>query len=106
MSDLLFQNLSSIQSNAQPAPPTIASAATITVTHKLTFITGTVPIATIVPPVTGFHEIALIFTNIAPVAFLTTGNIKTALQPIQNLPVFLFWDPVTALYWGFSGTLT
>ena len=104
--DLTFQNLSSVQSNEQPTPPTIASAATIAITHKMTFLTGTVQLATIIPPVTGFHEIVLVFTNATPGAFVTTGNIQAALQPIQNLPVFLFYDPVSAKYWGFPGTLT
>ena|ERR1700681_554755 len=106
MADLTFQNFSSIQSGAQPTPPTIASAATIAPTHKLTFVTGTVQLATITPPVTGFCELALVFTNASPGAFVTTGNIKTAIQPIQNLPVFLFYDPISALWWGFPGTLT
>ena len=104
--DLTFQNISSVQSSSQPTLPTIASATTIAVTHKMTFLTGTVQLATIIPPVTGFHEIVLVFTNATPGAFVTTGNIQAALQPIQNLPVFLFYDPVSAKYWGFPGTLT
>lgn len=106
MSDLLFQQLSTVQSNLQPNPPTIASAATISPQNLITFLTGTVQLATINAPVTGSHMLILIFTNAAPGAFVTTGNIKQAYQPIQNLPVVLFFDPVTALYWGFPGTLT
>src|SRR5260370_13278494 len=99
MPDLLFQQFSTVQSNLQPNPPTIASAATITPTTLMTFLTGTVQLATINPPVTGQHILVLIFTNASPGAFVTTGNIKSALQPIQNLPVVLFYDPITALYW-------
>ena len=106
MSDLLFQQLSTVQSNLQPTPPTIASATTIAPSTRLTFVTGVVAVATITPPVTGYHELLLVFTNAAPAAMLTTGNIKTAFQPIQNLPVLLCYDPVTALYWGSVGTLT
>ncbi len=106
MSDLLFQNFSTVQSNEQPAPSTIASAATITPLSLITFLTGTAQLATINPPVTGQHMLVLIFTNGSPGAFVTTGNIKAAYQPIQNLPVVLFYDPITALYWGFPGTLT
>lgn len=106
MSDPLFQNLSTVQSNKQPTPPTIASAATIAPQTLMTFLTGTVQLATIVPPVTGCHMLVLVFTNGSPGAFVTTGNIKAAYQPIQNLPVVLFYDPTTALYWGFPGTLT
>src|SRR6266850_6925956 len=99
MSDLLFQQLSTVQSNEQPTPPTIASAATIAPQTFLTFVTGTVQVATITPPVTGMHLLLLIFTNASPGATLTTGNIKNAVQPIQNLIVFCVYDPVTALYW-------
>ena len=106
MPDLLFQQFSTAQSNLQPTPSTIASAATIAPTSLLTFLTGTVQLATITPPLTGMHMLVLIFTNASPGAFVTTGNIKAAYQPIQNLPVVLFYDPVTALYWGFPGTLT
>jgi hypothetical protein len=106
MSDLYAQNFSSFQTNQQPLPPTIASAATIAPITRLTFITGTTQVATITPPMTGHHELVLIFTNGSPGALLTSGNIKTALQPIQNLPIVLQWDPVTALYWGCAGTLT
>ena len=106
MSDNLFQNFSTVQSNEQPVPSTIASAATITPLTLITFLTGTVQLATINPPVTGQHMLVLIFTNGSPGAFVTTGNIKATYQPIQNIPVVLFYDPVTALYWGFPGTLT
>ena len=100
MIDSLFQQLSTVQSNLQPVPPTIASAATIAPVNLLTFVTGTVALATITPPVAGAHMLILIFTNAAPAAMVTTGNIKGAYQPVQNTPVFLFWDPVSALYWG------
>ena len=106
MADNLFQNFSTVQSNEQPVPNTIAAAATITPLTLITFLTGTTQLATINPPVTGQHMLVLIFTNASPGAFVTTGNIKAAYQPIQNLPVVLFYDPVTALYWGFPGTLT
>ena len=106
MSDLAFQQLSTVQSNVQPNPPTIASAAIISPQTLVTFLTGTAQVATINPPVTGQHMLVLIFTNGSPGAFVTTGNIKAAYQPIQNLPVVLFYDPITALYWGFPGTLT
>ena len=100
MSDLLQQQLSTVQDITQPNPPTIASATTISPTTRLTFITGNVAIATINPFTTGYHEIVLIFTNGAPAAFAINGNIKTASQPVQNRPVFLEYDPVTALWWN------
>jgi len=106
MSDLLFEQLSTVQSSLQPSPPTIASAATISPNTLITFLTGTTQVATINPPVTGVHMLVLIFTNASPGAFVTTGNLQAALQPIQNLPVVLFYDTVSGKYWGFPGTLT
>lgn len=99
MADLNFQDFSTVQSNKQPLPATIASAATIAPTSFLTFLTGTVTIATITPPVSGVHMLALCFTNGAPGVFLTSGNIQIAYQPITNRPILLIYDPATAKYW-------
>jgi hypothetical protein len=99
MSDLNFQNFSSVQSVQQPQPVTQAAAATITPTTRLTFLSGTTQLATITPPVTGHHELVLVFTDANPGAFLTTGNLKTAYTPIQNRPIALQYDPITAKYW-------
>lgn len=100
MADGQFQNFSTVQSNLQPAPVTIAAATTITPTSLVTFLTGTTQVATINPPVSGIHMLVLIFTNGSPGALLTSGNIKTGTAPAQNIPVLLFWDPITALYWS------
>lgn len=100
MSDLDFQQLSTVQSKVQQKPNTYASAATIDPIHFLTFITGTVQLENITPPVTGAHLLVLVFTDASPGAFLTTGNIVTAIQPIQNEPVFLVWDPNSGNYYG------
>ena len=99
MSDLNFQNFSTVQSDQQLFPPTIASAATIAPTSMLTFLTGTVQVATVTPPVTGAHVLWFVFTNGSPGALLTSGNIETAYTPIQNRPFFMVYDPSTAKYW-------
>lgn len=99
MSDLLHQQLSTVQSDKQPSSPTIASAATIAPLTKLTFLTGTVTVATITPPVSGYCELTLCFTNASPGVFLTSGNIQIAYQPVQNRPVDLCYDPVSAKWW-------
>lgn len=104
MSDLEFQNFSTVQSNSQLAPPTIAAAATVAPTNFLTFLTGTTQLVTITPPVTGCHMLAFCFTNASPGALLTSGNIKSAYTPIQNRIFFLIYDPSTALYWVMSVT--
>ena len=95
-------NIAEPQSKQNKLPNTIASAATIVPVHKLTFLTGTVQLATITPPVPGFHVLYLCFTNGAPGLFLTSGNIQIAYQPIQNRPIGLLYDPSTAKYWALA----
>ncbi len=92
-------NLGFPQSEQNKQPNTIASAATVAPVHIMTFLTGTVQLATITPPMPGYHQLVFVFTNAAPGAFLTTGNIQIAYTPIQNRPIILHYDPVTAKYW-------
>ena len=106
MSDLLFQNLSTVQSNQQPQPNTVASAATIAPVTLITFVTGTTQVANITPPVTGQHMLILIFTDGSPGTFLTSGNVLTAVVPTQNLPSFFFYDPIQAKYYGCASNVT
>lgn len=97
--DLVQGNFATNQGKTTPTPPTIDSAATIAPTTALTFVLGTVQVATVTPPLEGYHEVVLCFTNAAPGALLTSGNIKTAYTPIQNRPFKLYFDPTTAKYW-------
>jgi hypothetical protein len=106
MSDLLHQNFQLGQSNLQPMPVTMAAAATVAPTTLLTFLSGTTQIATITPPVTGTHVLIFIFTDAAPGVLLTTGNILTAVEPTQNIPVILVYNPITAKYSGGELKLT
>ncbi len=97
--DLLFQNFSTVQNQNQPKPNTIASTTTIAPSTFFTFVSGTIDIATITPPVTGQHMLVLSFTNGSPGDLLTTGNIVVASTLIiQNKPVLLFYDPNQAKY--------
>ena len=106
MSVLNFQDISTVQSELQQKPATLASAATIAPITFLTFITGTVQIATITPPVPGCHLLITIHTNAAPVDYLTTGNILNAVDPAQNLMNFFVYDPIQAKYYGCASNLT
>lgn len=92
MSDLLHQNLDVAQSNKQPDPATIASAATIAPTNRFSFISGNTEVSTITPPTTGYCEVTLCFTHAAPPVFGVGGNILTAYQPIQNRPITLCYN--------------
>lgn len=99
MSDLEFQNLSTVASDQQPKPVTIASAASIAPSTFLTFVSGTVAIATVTPPVSGAHMLCLVFTTTTPVAFTTTGNIKAVATPTTSLPVYLTYNPLDSKYY-------
>lgn len=100
MPDLNFQDLSTVASGQQPKPATIASAATVAPSTFLTFISGTVAIATITPPVTGAHMLVFVFTTTTPTAFTTTGNIKAVATPTTNLPVVLVYNPIEGKYYA------
>lgn len=104
MSDLNFQDLSTVASDKNPKPVTIASAATVAPTTFLSFISGTVAIATVTPPASGAHMLCFIFTTTTPTAFTTTGNIKYVSTPTQNIPHFLIYNPIEGKY--YSGEVT
>jgi hypothetical protein len=99
MSDLQHQDLEPVQSSLQPLPPTLASATTMAPTTFLSFVSGTTAVATITAPASGSHMLCFVFTTTTPVAFTTTGNIKTVATPTQNVPVFLIYNPVEAKYY-------
>lgn len=91
MSDLEHQDLNVAQSDKQPDPSTLASAATLAPTTRFVFVTGTVEVATITPPTSGYCELVVCFTNGSPAAFATSGNLKTAYQPVQNRPIHMYY---------------
>ena len=99
MSDLNFQNFSPVQSDKQPLPVTLASAATVTPTTAFTRLTGTTPVTTITPPVTGYHELTFVFSSAYSTAFNTGGNIHAAYTSVADRPVKVYYDPRTALYY-------
>src|SRR6267142_6472717 len=100
MSDLLFQQFSTVQSNAQLGPATIAAATTIAPTTGLTFVTGTTNIATITSPVTGAIMIGLVFTTTTPGSILTTGNVSVgSTLVVQNRLNLLWYDPASVKWY-------
>lgn len=106
MSDLLFQNFSTVQSQLQPLPVSMAAATTIAPSTLLTILSGTAQLATITPPVTGQHMLFLVFTDTTPGTTLTTGNIANAVVPTQNVPSCFLYNPATAKYYGWANNLT
>lgn len=100
MSDLNFQNLSTVQDQLQPMPVTLASATTIAPATFLTFVSGTTDIKTITPPVTGTHLLTMVFTDSSPGDVLTTGNILIGTTTVaQNSIVLFVYDPTQAKYY-------
>ncbi len=96
MSDLDFQNLSTVQSDKQPTPKNIASIATIEPTTFLTTLTGTTSITNIVPPVEGTH--LLMFISNAATPFAATGNITAAFTMAAATPAFAVYNPISGQY--------
>lgn len=97
--DLNFQNMSTVQNQNQPTPKTLASAATIAPTTFMTTVSGTVPVTTITPPVTGQHMLALRFITASPGVTGTTGNIGISTTTVVNKILQMFYDPTTAKYY-------
>lgn len=98
MSDLNFQNFSTVQSAQQPSPVTITAAATIAPKTFLTVLSGTTAVATITPPVTGCHMLAIV-AGTTTAAYTTTGNITgiTTAGDTTNPQLFIY-NPLTGKY--------
>jgi hypothetical protein len=103
MSDLNHQQFSTVQSVAQPLPTTLASAATLTPTTKFTRVTGTTKITTIVPPVSGYCELTLVFTSAYADALdtgvVTKGGIAVKYTSVIDRPIDVCFDPRTGLWY-------
>jgi hypothetical protein len=95
-------SLNPLQSRLGAFPQTIPSQATIMPVVPTIFISGTVSIETVVPPTDGMHQLTLIFTDASPGIFLTSGNIESAVQPVQNCSVTLTFNPITNKYFPSS----
>ena len=92
------------QSEQNAKPNTIASAATITPTHKFTRLTGTTEVTTITPPnAGGYCELTLVFTsayaNALNTGVATRGGIAVAYTSVANRPIDVCYDPRTGLWY-------
>jgi len=100
MSDLMFQDLSTVQNNLQQKPVTIPSAATITPKSFLTILSGTTPVSTISPPTTGCCMLAFLWTTGTVGAFTSVGgNIGVTVTTVTNRPMLMIWNPLTGLWY-------
>ena len=110
MDDLNYQNLSTVQNNLQPGPVTFTAAATLAPKTFLSIISGTTALATITPPVTGAHMLAIVAATTNFAGFVTSGNILVASltnSTVWNSRLNLFvYNPLTAKYYPIFGTWT
>ncbi len=100
--DLLFQNISTVQSNQQPMPVTMAAAATIAPTTFLTILSGNTAVARITPPVTGTHMLAIVPGTTT--GFTTGGNVAGATTTVASRVYLFVYNPITGNYSVVSST--
>ena len=102
MSDLNFQNFNTVQSDKQPLPVTLTAAATIAPTTFLTRLSGNTAVATITPPVSGSHMLAIIPGTTT--GFTSTGNVVGGTTTVASRVYLFVYDPVAAKYYLVSST--
>lgn len=102
MSDLEHQNLATVQSNLQPLPVTMTAAATIAPTTFLTILSGNTAVATITPPVTGAHMLAIMPGTTT--GFTTGGNVSGGTTTVATRVYLFVYNPIAATYYLVSST--
>ena len=102
MSDLNFQDISTVLSKLQPLPVTITAAATIVPKTFLTILSGNTAVATITPPVTGTHMLAIMAGTTT--GFTTGGNISGATTTVASRVYLFVYNPIAATYYLVSST--
>lgn len=106
MDDLNFNQLQTVQSNLQPDPVTMASAANIEPTTKMTILTGATPVTTIVRPVSGYHELTFLCRAGTASHFATGGTgtatrgiIGVTVTSVTNRPIIFYYNPLDNTYY-------
>ena len=102
MSELLFQDLSTVQSSKQPSPVRVTAAATIAPKTFMTWVTGNTAIATITPPITGCHMLCIVPGTTT--GFTTGGNISGGTTTVANKAYLFVYDTINATYYLVSST--
>jgi len=101
MPDLQFQQLSTVNDGAQPTPPTVTAAATISPSTFLTILTGNTAVATIVPPVAGAHMLAIVPGTTT--GFTTGGNIVGGTATVANKLYLMIFNPLPDAAYATTG---
>ena len=103
---LNFQDFSTVQSQLQPMPTTLASASVIAPQTFITLITGSTTLDTVTPPLPGIHMLVLVSSG-GTWAWSAAGNITTAgAAVVAGEMVVLFFNPNTNKYHAGKLTLT
>ena len=102
ISDFIFQQMSTVQDGKQGSVITITAAATIAPVNFVTRVTGNTAIATITPPVTGMHMLAIVPGTTT--GFTTGGNVSGATTTVSGRAYLFVYDNVTATYYVVSST--
>lgn len=102
MSDLNFQNFSTVQSDKQPTPVSVDVAATVTPSTFLTVLVGstTQTVAVVTPPVTGTHVLALqsSITNALTTSGTVAGSFTGTITMTANNPALFVYNPIDGKY--------
>lgn len=99
-SELDIQQFYGLGDSVKPIEATIASATTIAPTCQITFVTGTVAVATITPPWAGFAgSLDFIFTDASPAATLTTSNIQLATTVVRYKPLRMTYSQINSKWY-------
>lgn len=87
--------------SVKPIETTLAAATTIAPTSQITFVTGTIAIATITPPWAGFAgSLDFVFTTTTTIsATVTTGNIALASTPVLNKALRMTYSVITGKWY-------
>src|ERR1035437_8773877 len=101
MSDNVFQNLSTVQSDKQQVPPTINAAATITPSTFITVLTGNTAVSTINPPVSGAHMLCIVPGTTT--GFTTGGNISGGTTTVSGRAYLFVFNPIPDFAWATTG---
>lgn len=101
MSDLLSQNIRTVQSNQQPTPLTITAAATISPQGFITVLTGNTAVGTINPPVTGQHMLCIVPGTTT--GFTTGGNIVGGTATVSGRAYLFCYNPIADFAYATGG---
>jgi hypothetical protein len=99
-SDIISGSNFGLGDPVKPVETTLASAATLAPTTQVTIVTGTVAVATITPPWTGFAgSLDLVYTDASPAATTTTGNIALVTTVVRYKTLRMTYSQINSKWY-------